>query len=152
MDLNNQTEVEWIKTNVSTSEDPTAFSSAIVMNGAFVINNKLYFYQENLHPINTVQYIRVVDLILNRQNALLMPIRNFIATDSISGYGTRITPIKINSYLFMIISYPTAQRQLLFFMPNMLITINNLPQEIIKSPEQTMKVTYTIVDDNYVTD
>ena len=40
----------------------------------------------------------------------------------------------------------------IFYMPNMLITINNLPQTITKTNDQTMKVTYTLVDDSYEID
>jgi hypothetical protein len=89
-------------------------------------------------------------LVLNKQNALHLPVKNIITSESGGGiYGTRFTPIKINEFLFIIITYASASQQRLFFMPNMLITINNLTQPIVKSSEQTMKVTYTIVEEGY---
>ena len=59
-------------------------------------------------------------------------------------YGTKYGPL----YAFISYAQNYATKYIYpFIFPNFLMTINNLPQEIIKSPEQTMKVIYTITNE-----
>jgi hypothetical protein len=60
-------------------------------------------------------------------------------------YGTKYGPL----YAAIPTIHNSATQYICpFIFPNYLLTINNLPQEIIKSPEQTMKVIYTITNEN----
>lgn len=125
-----------------------------------------YVYKNNilLFTNNYRNYMVKIDTELKTASIVYYPVMSNIVnidnrnTDTYYGYTySDIFMIRgIEEPIFAIIYdyhyYDTEYIGLkLFFMPNMLVTINNLPQTIHKTSDQTMQVIYTIVDDRYDT-
>jgi hypothetical protein len=136
LDLNDQIEAKWI--TATSGLLPRWPHNTFKFQCCCSYNGKIYGRDQNSSIIRVFDYIDNIYSNLTYQTGWLFYNANtaYIST--------------IDEYVVMIIhSYDKIHLQ---WFPFMLVTINNLPQEIIKSPEQTMKVTYTIIDDNYKID
>lgn len=145
IDLNNQTDFEWIHWCTGPEDVPHTWNGLYYMN-MFDYNDKMYVCNSQNYYIDCLDLVDNSNYFITANNDLMYEGKKRYQNVFLYNY---------NDNLFLIQQY--IQTESLMYtcfsiLPNMLVTINNLPQEIIKSPEQTMKVTYTIVDDNYVTD
>lgn len=133
LDLNDQIEAKWI--TATSGLLPRWPHNTFKFQCCCSYNGKIYGRDQNSSIIRVFDYIDNIYSNLTYQTGWLFYNANtaYIST--------------IDEYVVMII--PNYDKIHLQWFPFMLVTINNLPQEIIKSPEQTMKVTYTIIDDNY---
>lgn len=138
LDLNDPIEIKWM-TNNTTKALPRWPHASFKPDCCCSYNGKIY-----VRDTNNSNIIRVFDYVNNVYSNLTYQATWLFYSPNAVCIST------IDEYVVMIIkSYDKIHLQ---WFPFMLVTINNLPQEIIKSPEQTMKVTYTIIDDNYKID
>ena len=123
-----------------------------------VYKNKAYFSTFN-RPEN--QKIKIIDMNNNTigfVNVSFEELGIYVETQYYNrnfscGMFNKVGGIKEDIFIQCnLLDAATGYWMRMFYMPNMLITINNLPQTITKTNEQTMKVTYTLVDDNYEVD
>lgn len=124
--------------------------------GIYEINNKLYFRNySNGYGI----YVECIDLI-NKSHGFLNikeeQWHQYIVTSDHAWKNwevAKIIPVRNNLFCSALLQHPSQSSQgidiNLFLFPLTLMTINNLPQTLTKTESQTMKVTYTLVDEEY---
>ena len=142
IDLNDQSLIFHFKTiaNKDKENAPTAMWSGdmrYIDKNSYVLSNKLYM---NARGQNTSYY-----LVLDLKNYTISQYNSNLYTDSQALVTSNMKEVANN----ILYHFRNDNYLYLTYFPTPLVTINNLPQIITKTTSQTMKVTYTIVDDEY---
>lgn len=166
IDLNNQSQVSLIVPEGEQNSENAVYAMNVSEPRFFSFHmahkNKIYFCDSHMIYYNSKKLkIKVMDLnkytigyVNSNFEDLGLYITSGYTTDTFrAGLLGKIGGIKENIFVQCVnLKNATGYWMRMFYMPNMLITINNLPQTITKTNEQTMKVTYTLVDDSYEVD
>lgn len=143
IDLNDQSQVnffKWIKDFGDETKGPAQWIGRFVEHSyaPLTLNNKIYI-REYYRDTNNSSYVHDKEFDLTNYTV------SWHAATTGAGFLTGNIKEVDNCLLYY---FSDGQMHLKFF-TTPLVTINNLPQIITKTTSQTMKVTYTIVDDEY---
>lgn len=167
IDLNNQSQVSLIVPEGEQNSENAVYVMNISEPRFFSFHmaykNKIYFSDSNKQYDNNGNKYRIKVMDLNKytigyvnsnfEDLGLYVVGGYLFDAFRAGLLGKIGGIKENIFVQCVnLKNATGYWMRMFYMPNMLITINNLPQTITKTNEQTMKVTYTLVDDSYEVD
>ena len=143
IDLNDQSLIFHFKSIANKDKEdapPLKWSGEMhyINKNSYVLSNKLYMRASNYSE----SYYLVLDLknyTISKYNS------NLYINASVTSNMKEVA----NNILYCFNNNPDNSYLYLKYFPTPLVTINNLPQIITKTTSQTMKVTYTIVDDEY---